>query len=783
MEKKYDPKEAEPRIQRFWLDKKLFKFDPNSDKPIFSIDTPPRYTSGPLHIGHATSYSHQDFIARYKKMRGFNVFYPLCFDVNGMPIEVNVEKQGIFPEEVGRDAFIKACADFAEKNIKIMTDQFYKLGFSMDDSIYYQTNNPEYRRLTQISFIRLYKEGLIYKSEAPVTWCPRCVTAIAEAEIEYKTRMTKFNHIKFKHNDKEYLIATTRPELLPACVAVAVHPDDERYKYLIGKELTTPIFNKKVKVIADKVVQPDFGTGIVMICTIGDKDDYEWVLKHKLPLIKAIDEKGNMTEVAGKYRGMSTEEAKKQIIKDLKDQGLLVKQEDLEQNVGACWRCGTPTEYIVAKEWFLKILPFKEQVLKASKEMKWFPEYMERRLIDWVDSLSWDWCISRRRYLATPVPIWECEKCDEIIVAEEEQAYVNPLKDKPPKQCKCGKAEGSIHVFDTWMDSSLTPLYNSFWERDEKMFKRLFPVSLRPQAHDIIRSWAYYSMLRSLLLTKSKPFENIVISGYIMGPDGKPMHASRGNVVDPLEVIEKYSTDTFRYFASLCALGVDTAFKWKDVERGSKILTKIWNVGKFAEMNMENLEKPELNVIDRWILTKLRSLIKESAGNWDQYNFTNAMNSLESFFWNTYCDNYLEIIKHRIYSGDKSAKYTLYHSFLAILKMFAPIMSHITEEIYQELYKQHEKDISIHVSEWPEIEEIEGHYDARGDFIVSIISGIRKWKHDKGLALNAELNKVIIHDIAEREEDIKLFEDDIKGAMKIKDIEFKKADELKIEVI
>jgi valyl-tRNA synthetase len=769
MEKRYDPKTVEPKIQDFWEKNKLFRFDPKSNKKIYSIDTPPRYASGPLHIGHATSYSHQDFIGRFKRMQGFNVLYPLCFDVNGLPIEVNVEKLGIFPEKVGRDAFIKKCREFAEKNIKTMTDQFKILGFSMDSSIYYQTDAEYFRRLTQISFIRLHKEGLVYKGEAPVNWCPRCSTALADAEIEYKTRTTKLNYIRFPINSDSVTIATTRPELLPACVKVAVHPDDKRK--LIEKKVTVPLFDKKIKITKEETIDPEFGTGIVMYCSFGDLTDIEVIRKNKLDPIKVIDEKGNLVN-AGKYSGLTVKDGRKKILKDLQEQGFLEKQEDLEQNTGTCWRCKTPVEYLIMKEWFLKILPFKNKVLKLSKQMKWYPEFMEDRLKNWVKSLNWDWCISRRRYLATPVPIWECENCNEIILAKEKQCYVNPLKDKPPKKCKCGKMKGTEMVFDTWMDSSITVLFNAFWERDGKLFKKLFPITMRPQSHDIIRTWAFYTMIRSLLLTKKRPFDEIVISGYIMGPDGKPMHTSLGNVVDPLEVLEKYNADSLRYFAGLNSLGTDTAFRWKDLDHCQKLLTKIWNIARFSKDHM-NKEKAKLKAIDKWILNELSDLIKNVTDSMSKYNFSATLPLIEDFVWHKLADNYIEIVKTRLYQEkDKAAQYALYQCLLNSLKLLAPILPHITEEIWQNLFK--DLGESIHLSEWPKSELFDKKSKESGEIAVAIISSLRQYKSSKGLPLNSELEKVSIECDDKIQDKLKNVLDDIKSTMKIKNLEFGK---------
>ncbi|HDI23796.1 MAG TPA: valine--tRNA ligase, partial [Thermoplasmatales archaeon] len=571
----YDQKQIERKWQEKWQRMKIYHFDFESDKPIYSIDVPPRYASGPLHAGHAVHYTHIDFVARYKRMRGYNVFFPLCFDVNGIPIEERVERKlGITRKDIDRHKFIKLCSEFAEKNIKKMIEQYIKLGESMDPTIYYQTDAEYYRRLTQISFIEMYEKGLIYRGEFPVNWCPRCMTAMADAEIQYVERETSLNTIKFyfKNDQPEQIlkyhgigrdekgfyveIATTRPEMLPSCQIVAVHPKDERAPWLVDQILKVPFFDKEVKIVEDESVDPNFGTGIVMICTIGDKEDLKWVFKYKLPMEMCIDEEGRMTEICGKYKGLKIEEARKKIIEDLEREGYLIKKEPLKQNVGVCWRCKTPVEFILTKQWFLKTLPFKDLVLKTSNDIKWYPEFMKKRLEEWVNSLEWDWVISRQRYFATPIPIWECQNCGEIILARKEDCYVDPTRDPPPvEKCpKCGgKLKGSEEVFDTWMDSSISPLYNTFWHRDEKLFKKLYPMSLRPQAHDIIRTWAFYTILRCTLLTGEKPFENIMMGGFILSEDGTPMHASLGNVIDPLEIIEEFGTDAFRCYAASCS--------------------------------------------------------------------------------------------------------------------------------------------------------------------------------------------------------------------------------------
>lgn len=767
--KTYDQKLLEKKWQKHWQEMKIYYFDFDSKKKPYTIDVPPRYASGPLHAGHAVHYTHIDFAARYKRMRGYNVFFPLCFDVNGIPIEERVERQlGITRKDIDRHKFTKLCSEFANKNIKTMTNQFIILGESMDPSIYYQTDAEYYRRLTQISFIELYEKGLIYKGEFPVNWCPRCMTAMADAEVTYIDRQTKLNTVKFYFKEKQpdqllkyhgigkdnqgmYVeIATTRPEMLPSCQIVAVHPTDERAPWLIDQVLIVPLFNKEVKIVQDEAVDPDFGSGIVMVCTIGDKEDLNWVFKYKLPIEMSIDEEGRMTEICGKYKGLKIEEARKKIIDDLKKQKILIKQEPLDQNVGVCWRCKTPVEFINAKQWFLKTTDFKKMVLEKSNEMKWYPEFMKIRLEEWVNSLEWDWVISRQRYFATPIPLWECEKCSEVVLARKEDCYVDPTIDKPPvdKCPKCGgKLRGSEDVFDTWMDSSISPLYNTFWHRDWDKFKKLYPMSLRPQAHDIIRTWAFYTILRCSLLTGEKPFESIMMGGFILSEDGTPMHASLGNVIDPLEIIKEYGADAFRCYAASCALGEDNPFRRKDVIRGVKLLRKLWNVQHFIKNTVKNKkpsEKTDLIDVDKWILTKYSKLVKKCTQQMDNFDYSQTMKDIEYFLWHEFADHYIEMIKSSIYENKNtdSIRYTLYQLGLGILKLFSPFIPHITEEIYQDFYKQFEGEKSIHISSWPEPILIDKEKEKTGETIKNYISQVRAWKSEQGIPLNAPIKAV-----------------------------------------
>lgn len=770
----YDQKSIESKWQQRWDEWKLYHFDKTSEKPAYSVDNPPRYASGPLHVGHATHYTHIDFAARYKRQRGFNVLFPLCVDVNGMPIEVNVEKaSGIKMRDTPRQDFIKMCREFADKNIGSIIQQFRVLGCSMDPSQFYRTDEEYYRRLTQITFLRLYARDLIYKGLAPVNWCPRCGTALADAEVEYKERETLLNYIHFgvEDQDEDAVVATTRPELICTCQLAAVNPKDAEKQHLVGKKLITPIYNKEVEIVSDDKVDPKFGTGLVMICTIGDKDDLEWVYRYNLPIENGIDGNGKMTSIAGQLKGMEIVEARKAIIEALKKDSLLDKQETIKQNVGSCWRCHTPIEFLQVPQWFLKTLDAKDDVLRFADEINWHPKFMKIRLEDWVASLNRDWVISRQRFFATPIPIWECNSCGEIVLAKEENCYVDPTKDKAPVDAcpECGsQLQGCEDVFDTWMDSSISPLYITFWEREPELFKKLYPTSLRPQSHDIIRTWAFYTLLRSHYLTGQRPWNDIMIDGFILGPDGRPMHASDGNAIDPLELLAQYGTDAWRYYSATVSLGEDSAIRLKDVVHGQRFCTKLWNVEKFLSRAIKgqlSIETDTLRTSDKWILTKYSKLVEEVTKDYDEFQFDKAMKKVEAFVWHQLADHYIEMVKHRIAEEkDDALSYALYEMGLGILKLMAPIMPHMCDEIYEQVYRDHDGAKSITISKWPEPVFSDEDAEAVGEILKDIISAVRTWKAEKGLALSTEIEVVEV--IGQKTEYLLGCEEDLAKTMK-----------------
>jgi valyl-tRNA synthetase len=753
LEKEYKVHEVEEKWIKQWKEE-MYYFNWNSKKPHYIIDTPPPYPTGSFHIGNTLNWCYIDFIARYKRMKGYEVMFPQGWDCHGLPTEVKVEElHGISKNDVPRDEFRKLCVEFTKKNIEKMRDTMKRLGFSIDWSKEYITMYPEYYRKTQISFVRMFNKGLIYKGYHPVIYCPRCETTIALAEIEYKKGKTKLNYIRFGDGDDSVIIATTRPELIPACVAIAVHPDDERYKHLVGKKVRVPTTDYEVEIIADEDVDPEFGTGIVMICTFGDKQDVRWWKKHNLPLRAILDKNGRLNEKAGKYAGLTTLEAREKIIEDLKAEGRLIKQEEIDQNVGVCWRCKTPVEIIVEEQWFVKV--DKEKILEAARKIKWVPEHMFSRLESWVEGMEWDWVISRQRIFATPIPVWYCKNCGAIVVAKEEWLPVDPTRDKPLEPCpKCGSTEfeGEDDVLDTWMDSSITPLAITGWPDDWKEY----PTSLRPQGHDIIRTWAFYTILRSLALVGEIPWHEIVINGMVLGEDGRKMSKSLGNVISPNEVIEKYGADALRQWAASGVVGDDVAFSWKEIVAASRFQQKFWSILRFTLMHVKEKPRDEdaqyLRDADKWILSKLMRLVKEVDEHMANYRFAEALKAIRSFTWYEYADNYLEIVKNRLYAGSeeekRGARFVLYNVMSVLTRLLAPFTPFLAEECWTRLHEGiGEKVESVHLQSYPEADErfIDEEAERRGELMKEIVSAIRRMKHDKGMALNAPLKKVMIY--------------------------------------
>ncbi|MFH1473870.1 MAG: valine--tRNA ligase [Candidatus Aenigmatarchaeota archaeon] len=785
MEKRYEPKEVEARILDFWEDQKVFAFDRKSKKPIFSIDTPPPTTSGKLHIGHIMHFSQFEFVARYRRMRGFNVFFPFGFDDNGLATELLTEKKRkIRAEDMTRKEFRQAVEEVSKEMEDYYRSIWTKIGLSCDWSLLYRTIDKRIQRISQLSFLDLYKKGRVYRMECPTLWCPKCHMALAQTELEDKEIDSKFVYLSFGLEDGgKLLIATTRPELLGSCVAIFVNKEDKKHSQLIGKKATVPLFGHKVPILEDYRADPEKGTGVVMCCTFGDQTDIEWYKAHKLPIKMSINEKGIMTKQAGKYEGLKIKQAREKVIEDLKKEGLIEKEEPVTHPVNVHERCGTALEFIVSKQWFIRYLDMKKELLEAGNKMNWYPEFMKVRYDNWVNGLQWDWCISRQRYFGVPIPVWYCKKCGKEIVADEKEIPIDPLFDNVKKKCECGgDGEPEKDVFDTWNTSSLTPLINAGWSEENSIMDKIFPMTLRPQAHDIITFWLFNTVVKSLMHEGKVPFRDVMISGHGLDPKGKKMSKSKGNVVEPLGVIEKYSADAVRYWSASARLGNDLPYAEKDVVTGQKLLTKMWNASKFVKQFISKTEKPELKIMDKWLLNKLMKLIEKATKSFEEYEYADARRETEMFFWHTFADNYLEIVKYRAYADDDSAKWTLYKNLLTILKLFSPIIPFITEEIYQNMFKENEKDISIHISSWPEVEKefIDKEIEEIGDMTVAVISSLRQYKSSKGLALNSEVEKLTIECDEDAKKKLENTLEDIKGTMKVKDIEFGKG-EIEVE--
>jgi valyl-tRNA synthetase len=741
----YNFKEAEEQIRQFWEKEKIYKFKPGKGK-IFSIDTPPPTVSGKMHIGHAFSYSQQDFVVRYRRMKGDTIFYPFGTDDNGLPTERLVEKsKGIKAKDMSREEFIKICMDFLKVELPKFIQDWKNIGISCDFDIYYSTINEHCRKISQWSFLDLYGKKRLYRKDAPSMWCPECQTGVAQVEIKDKEIDSEFVYIRFKADGKDLIIATTRPELLPACVAIFYNPKDDRFKKLKGKKAKVPLFNIDVPIMEDERVSQEKGTGIVMCCTFGDQTDMEWQKAYNLVIKEAITKNGKMTELAGRYAKMGLKEARRAIIDDLEKNNLLVKKEKIKHFVNVHERCETEIEFVKSKQWFVKCLDLKEKMLDWGKKLNWYPEHMKHRYDNWVKGLQWDWLISNQRYFGVPFPVWYCKKCGEVVLANEEDLPINPLKDKPRRKCRCGgeEFEGEKDILNTWFTSSMTPRL-AIQLMPSKIQEKLFPMSLRPQAHEIITFWLFNTVLKSNLHYNKNPFKDVMISGFVT-LKGEKMAKSKGNIIESQEVLERYGADALRYWASSSKLGEDLEYQEKELVAGKKFVTKIFNSARFIFMNLKQVKKPgKIEEVDRLFLSKLNKVIKIATGNFEKYEYARCREAVSNFFWHDFCDNYLELVKNRVYNGSKeekeSAFYTLYYSLLTILKLMAPITPFITEALYQKYYKE-EKEKSIHTSKWPEKFSIteKKNDEEKLELLLGIISGVRQEKTKKQKSLKSEI--------------------------------------------
>lgn len=853
----YEHQTREKHWQDHWVNAGTYHF--RDDRPraqTYVIDTPPPTVSGILHMGHIFSYTQADFIARYKRMAGFDVFYPMGFDDNGLPTERLVEKTlNIKGSAMPREEFVEKCRVV----VKDAEDEFRRLfkstALSVDWRQEYQTISDDVRRLSQASFVDLLKKDEAYRDFRPTYWDWVDQTAIAQAEIENKEMPGTMNDIQFTLEDGTPItIATTRPELLGACVAVMYHPEDPNAARYNGQTAVTPLFGVKVPMIADELVERDKGTGLVMCCTFGDDTDKEWWRKHNLPsrpilgldgkiTILRLPQSGDTTHIEfrgsrdgnfeskldsyncvnfpltanlfAQLEGLKPKQANAKMLELLQLEGKILKQVQMVHTVKCAERSGTPIEIIPTYQWFARIVNKKEQLLAKGAECTWHPEYMRIRLNQWIEGLKEDWCISRQRFFGVPFPVWYSKRAGEegkILFADFDQLPVDPLRDLPKGYTR-DEVTADKDVMDTWATSSISPQLNSRginadFAVDPKRHAKLFPADLRPQAHEIIRTWAFYTIVKAHLHGNTIPWKNVMISGWCLAADKSKMSKSKGNVITPVDLINDKGSDAVRYWASTSRLATDTAFSEDLLKIGRKLVNKLWNASNFATQNLSRMQGTPTTAIadvkagiiseplDIWILSRLNQCIKKATKAFDEYEYCDARVAIEDFFWNDFCDNYLELVKARAYGvpagtpnldpsaqqqssapaqgklfkPQQSALYSIYHCLETILRLFAPFVPHITEELYSHIFDdRYAKTGSVHADgQWPNAANYP--YDANaeraGIACVDVLNAIRKAKSEASLSIKFPVAELRVHATGTEAsyEDLLSVAEDLKGA-------------------
>jgi len=702
--------DIENAILKKWNQDRIYEFKVSGGNN-YVIDTPPPYPSGrPWHIGAAAHYAQIDMIARTARMSGKNVYFPIGIDRNGLPVEIYTEKKHkIKMRQTDREEFLNLCKISLDDLEKEMIQIMKSIGLSANFDEYYRTDSNEYRTLTQSTFINLWRRGLVYSANRPNNYCPSCGTTIADAELIYEERKTILVYLKFRLNNEneDLIVATTRPELIFACQCVIVNPDDTRYQRLHNKEVILPLFDRVVKILPHHSTKSDFGSGAVMVCSYGDLNDVQVFRELGLKEIIAIDQHGRISESGGNYSTLTIDNARKKIIEDLKNNGYIVKQESILHRIPICERSKSPVEIIPMQDYYIKQLIFLPKLREFSTSLTFYPESHRQILFNWLDSVAIDWPISRRRFYGTEIPIWYCNNCGEPLLPEPGK-YYRPWKDKAPfdKCTKCGhnKFAGDERTFDTWMDSSISPLFVTKYSKDNDFFLNMFPTQIRPQAKDIVRTWLYYTMLRCYQLTDKLAWSEVWVMGYGVDEYGEKMSKSKGNVIDPFPIISRHGADTFRFWSAIEANhGQDFRCSEQKIVEAQKFLTKLWNIGRFVS-SFEIISSYESDLLssDRWILGELSNLVNECVRGYKEYNFFIPASQIREFTWNIFASHYLELVKSRAYN-DKvpnnrySALYTLHKCFSVILLLLAPICPFITDKLWTTIYSQE----SIHVQKFP----------------------------------------------------------------------------------
>lgn len=810
--KHFEAAAVETRWAEAWEREGLYRYDPTrSREETFVVDTPPPTVSGSLHIGHVFSYTQTDVIARYQRMCGKNVYYPMGWDDNGLPTERRVQnyfnvrvdvrepyvsgfslppapdaKNAPPPKIVSRPNFIELCHEVTKTDEKAFMALFQRLGLSVDWKQEYATIDDRCRKLAQLSFRDLFDKGHVYSVVAPTMWDVDFQTAVAQAEVEDRNQAGAFHDIAFgiAGSDEAFVISTTRPELLPACVAVAAHPDDPRYQHLIGKKAITPLFHVEVPIIASPVVEKDKGTGILMICTFGDATDVMWWREHKLPLRQIFDRAGklahvnfgdaeypsldaeranrNYAEIAGKH----IKQARTAIVPLLRDaenasakgKGAPLQGEPkpIERAVKFFEKGDRPLEFITTRQWFVRLLDKKDALQEKGNQVEWHPSFMGARYQTWTAGLNQDWCVSRQRYFGVQIPVWYpldahgAPDYDHPIVAKADQMPVDPTIDIPPGYEASQRGQpngfmGEADVFDTWFTSSLTPQIGSHWGTDDDRHQRLFPADIRPQSHEIIRTWAFYTIVKAMLHEDKIPWKHVLVSGWILDPDRKKMSKSKGNVITPVHLLDTYMSDGVRYWSTSARLGTDTAFDEKVLAVGKRLVTKIFNASKFVLGQTADVH-PVTQEIDRAFVHALAKLVEGATASFDRFDYAGALAATEQFFWGQFTDTFVELVKIRA-RGERGADEASRGSAVAalrlglsvLLRLFAPALPYITEEVWSWAFAEETGHKSIHRAPWPtaaEFEAVPAPANAKShEVAATAMAAINKRKSESGASV------------------------------------------------
>jgi len=819
--KHFDSKSAEEKWSRIWQEQGIYRYSEDSSAEVFSVDTPPPTVSGSLHMGHVFSYTHTDIICRFQRMIGKNVFYPIGWDDNGLPTERRVQifyhiqcdpqfpyEKGLNYEEadrktrkdrvrrVSRKNFIEHCHKLTALDEEVFKHLWRRNGLSVEWEREYSTISDHSIQTAQRSFLDLHEKGHLYHKAAPVMWDIDFETAVAQAEIEDRMEESYYHFIKFSiENGEEITIATTRPELLPACVGITAHRDDKRYRHLFGKKAITPLFHTPVPIFPSEEADPEKGTGILMVCTFGDAMDVQWWKRELLPLRQIIDKNGRISQIQFGTENWPSEQPEKAMNSFTQLQGKTIKRarsliidllkdhidrdpEKTTHPVRFYEKGKRPLEILSSQQWFMSIVDKKSELLKAGEDINWFPDHMSKRYSDWTKNLKFDWCISRQRFFGVPIPVWyaldtngEIDRAKPVLPSID-QLPVDPSSDTPDgysesQRDQKGGFSAEKDIFDTWFTSSMTPQISSGWGK--------VPLSIRPQSHEIIRTWTFYTVIKSLLHEKTLPWNNVLISGWILDNERKKMSKSKGNVLTPESWFDQYGADSVRYWSACARLGTDTAFDEQTLKTGRKLVTKIFNASKFV-LSFQQPEKQELKKMDISFLSKLYECTEMARSHFNQFNFSAALNGIETFFWHSFTDSYLELVKSRAKDNDYSAIYTLRKTLNILLRSFAPFLPFICEEMWDMGFAEEEKTPSIHRALWPgkddfpQIREIDSSIFDLGS---SCLSALHSCKSEEGVSLKTPVKFAEIY-LSEEENNLFRFsKNDLMRAGWIKEIEIK----------